>query len=253
MYDPARSTIIAVGDATHDRLSDLIEQAFGPWISGPDAAAVVPNLQTVAPPSSSRKLSLIHRPGAPQSELRIGHVAAARSSPDYHALVTLNMVLGGQFVSRLNLNLREGKGYTYGVRTSFDFRRGPGPFSLHTSVQSDATADAVGESLIELSQIRDERPVTADELELARSALTRGYPRGFETAGQVGRAAAQLALYDLPDDYFTRFVPTVRSLTRDDVTRAAARYIDPPRLLTVVVGDRDKVAPTLAKFGLVDE
>jgi predicted Zn-dependent peptidase len=253
MYDPARSTIIAVGDATHDRLSDLIEQAFGPWISGPDAAAVVPNLQTVAPPSSSRKLSLIHRPGAPQSELRIGHVAAARSSPDYHALVTLNMVLGGQFVSRLNLNLREGKGYTYGVRTSFDFRRGPGPFSLHTSVQSDATADAVGESLIELSQIRDERPVTADELELARSALTRGYPRGFETAGQVGRAAAQLALYDLPDDYFTRFVPTVRSLTRDDVTRAAARYIDPARLLTVVVGDRDKVAPTLAKFGLVDE
>jgi len=166
-------------------------------------------------------------------------VAVARTSPDYHALVTLNLVLGGQFVSRINTNLRERKGYTYGARTSFEFRRGRGPFALHASVQSDATADAVREALSELRAIRGERPVTAEELELGRAPLTRGYPRGFETAEQIGRAAAQLALYDLPDDYFTTFVPKVLALTPEDLTRAADMHIDPSRLLTVIVGDRD--------------
>jgi predicted Zn-dependent peptidase len=164
-------------------------------------------------------------------------VAAARSTTDYHALVALNLVLGGQFVSRINTNLRERKGYTYGARTSFEFRRGRGPFALHASVQSDATADAVREATLELRAIRDERPVTAEELELGRAPLTRGYPRGFETAEQIARAIAQIALYDLPDDYFTTFVPTVMALTPEDLTRAAATHIDPDKFVTVIVGD----------------
>ena len=184
---------------------------------------------------------IVPRAGAPQSELRIGHVAVARPSPDYHALVALNLVLGGQFVSRINSNLRERKGYTYGARTSFEFRRGRGPFSLQASVQADATADALREALGELRAIRGERPVTAEELELGRAPLTRGYPRGFETAEQIARAAAQLALYDLPDDYFTTFVPKVLALTPGDLTRAAAAHIDPSRFVGVIVGDRDKI------------
>jgi zinc protease len=250
VYDPARATVIAVGDASHERLADLVERAFGSWEPGLTSAARLDPDVFSAPPPVREKLALIHRPGAPQSELRIGHVGVARSSPDYHALLTANMVLGGQFVSRINLNLREDKGYTYGARTNFDFRRGPGPFALQASVQSDRTAEAVHESLSELRAIRGERPVTREELELGRAALTRGYPRGFETAEQTGRAAAQLALYDLPDDYFSTFVPRVLSLTEADVTSAAGRHIDPSRLLIVIVGDRDKVSAPLERLGL---
>ena len=197
---------------------------------------------------------MLHRPGAAQSELRIGHVAVSRSTPDYHALLVLNMVLGGQFVSRINMNLREDKGYTYGARTSFDFRRGPGPFVLHASVQSDATVDAVLEALSELRGIRGDRPVTRAELETGRAALTRGYPRNFETAEQISRGAAQLALYGLPDDYFSTFVPRVLAVDEAAVTRVAAKHIDPLRLLTVIVGDRDKILTSLKQeFGDVAE
>ncbi len=240
MYDPSRVTVIAVGNGTHDGLADAIDVAFGGWrveTSGRNHAdpAALP-----IPPGSA-ELLIAQRVGAPQSELRIGHVGVTRNSTDYHALVALNLVLGGQFVSRINTNLRERKGYTYGARTSFDFRRGRGPFALHASVQSDATADAVREALFELGAIRGERPVTSEELELGRAPLTRGYPRGFETADQIGRAIAQIALYDLPDDYFTTFVPKVLALTPEDLTRAAATHIDPSRFLTVIVGDRDKM------------
>jgi zinc protease len=245
-YRPSRVTVIAVGNALevghggHAALADSIEAAFGNWTCDTsDGIEVDPAEVPVA--AASSELVIVPRAGAPQSELRIGHVAVARTTPDYHALVALNLVLGGQFVSRINSNLRERKGYTYGARTSFEFRRGRGPFALQASLQADATADAVREALGELHAIRGERPVTAEELELGRAPLTRGYPRGFETAEQIARAAAQLALYDLPDDYFTTFVPRVLALTPEDLTRAAAAHIDPSRLVGVIVGDRDKI------------
>lgn len=248
VYHPARATVIAVGSGSHESLADAIEAAFGGWQPDTSAPAHVDPATLPIPPGST-ELAIVPRAGAPQSELRIGHVGVARSSTDYHALIALNLVLGGQFVSRINTNLRERKGYTYGARTSFEFRRGRGPFALHASVQSDATADAVREALAELRAIRDERPVTAAELELGRAPLTRGYPRGFETAEQIGRAIAQIALYDLPDDYFTTFVPTVLALTPQDLTRAAVTHIDPSRLLTVIVGDRNKMG-ALEELGL---
>ena len=236
MYDPARVTVIAVGDGSHEALADEIEAAFGGWRPDP-GTHVRPDPATLPIPIGANDVVVVPREDAPQSELRIGHVGAARSTSDYHALVALNLVLGGQFVSRINTNLRERKGYTYGARTSFEFRRGRGPFALHASVQSDATADAVREVLSELSDIRGPRPVTPEELELGRAPLTRGYPRGFETGEQIARAIAQIALYDLDDDYFTTFVPKVMALTPDDLTRAAAAHIDPERLTTVIVGD----------------
>lgn len=250
-YDASRATVIAVGDASHDQLASIIDSAFGRWQSRAAPGTPWPDAGAVTPPAApDTRLQLIHRTGAAQSELRIGHVSVSRSHPDYHALVVLNLVLGGQFVSRINMNLREDKGYTYGARTSFDFRRGPGPFVLQASVQSDATAAAVRESLEELGAIRSDRPVTRQELELGRAAVTRGYPRNFETADHVGRAAAQLALYDLPDDYFTTFVPKVLSLTEADITRAAAAHIHPDRLAAVIVGDRDAVGASLEELGM---
>jgi predicted Zn-dependent peptidase len=250
-YAPARATVIAVGDASHQELGDLVEAAFSSW--GPEPPHGNPGVSDPAasePPPPRERLVLVHRPGAAQSELRIGHVAVPRSTPDYHAIVAMNMVLGGQFVSRINMNLREHKGYTYGARTGFDFRRGPGPFALQVSVQSDVTADAIRESFSELRAIRDERPVTRHELELGRAALTRGYPRNFETADHMARAAAQLALYSLPDDYFSTFVPRMLALTEEDATAAAARHIDPERLVTVIVGDRDRLGTSLESLGL---
>jgi predicted Zn-dependent peptidase len=250
-FTPARTTVIAVGDAPHDVLTSAVNKAFGLWRTNVDGGPPDPSTYPAPAPPPSR-LAIVHRPAAAQSELRIGHVALSRSTPDYHAALVLNMVLGGQFVSRINMNLREDKGYTYGARTAFEFRRASGPFVLQASVQSETTVDAIREALGEIRAIRAERPVTAHELALGRAALTRGYPRNFETADQIARAAAQLALYDLPDDYFTRFVPTVLALREDEITRVAAAHLDPARLLTVIVGDREKIAPSLAALELGD-
>jgi zinc protease len=200
------------------------------------------------PPTAPSQLAVIDRPSAAQSELRIGHVAVPRSTPDYHALLLLNMVLGGQFVSRINMNLREDKGVTYGARTAFEFRRGPGPFQLQASVQTSATAVAIGEVLAEIADIGTTRPVSEPELALARAALTRGYPRNFETAEQIARSTAQLALYGLADDYFERFVPTVSSLDLDAIARVAAAHLHRDRLVALVVGDRAVIEPTLGQL-----
>jgi zinc protease len=251
-FSAARATVIAVGDGSHDALAAAAERAFEVWQTPADGEAPQ-DPETFTPPvPPANRLAIVHRPAAAQSELRIGHVALPRATPDYHAALVLNMVLGGQFVSRINMNLREDKGYTYGARTAFEFRRAPGPFVLQASVQSDVTADAVREALAEVRAIRTDRPVTREELELGRAALTRGYPRNFETADQIARAVAQLALYGLPDDYFTTFVPKMLALDEKTVTRAAEAHIDPSRLLTVIVGDREKLSPSLAALELGD-
>jgi zinc protease len=250
-FIPSQTTVIAVGDAAHEKMTAAVTRAFESWKAEPGEPIADPDA-FAAPAAPATRIALVHRPGAAQSELRIGHVALPRRTPDYHAAMVANMILGGQFVSRINMNLREDKGYTYGARTAFEFRRAPGPFVLHASVQSDATTDALREALGEIKAIRGERPVTRQELELGRASLTRGYPRNFETADQVARGAAQLALYDLPDDYFTTFVPKVLALTEDDVTAIAAKHIDPARLLTVVVGDREKLMTSLKALDLGD-
>ena len=161
-----------------------------------------------------------------------------------------NTILGGQFVSRINLNLREDKGLTYGARTAFEFRRLPGPFVLQGSVQTEGTGRAIEESIGEIAGIRGPRPATPDELALGIAALTRGYARSFETAEQIGRGILQLALYDLPDDYFAQFVPRIEQVTADEVSRVMTRHLDPARLTTLVVGDVDAIAAGLAGLGL---
>jgi zinc protease len=248
-YVPANATVIAAGDGSHESLAALVEGLFGEWTAG-SGRAVEDSAALTKPAAPSTRVALLHKAGAAQSELRIGHMSVARNDPEYLHLLVLNMVLGGQFVSRINMNLREDKGYTYGVRTGFEARRGPGPFLLQASVQSDATADAIRESIGEISAIRGDRPVTRAELETGRAALTRGYPRNFETAEQLARAAAQMALHDLPEDYYTTFVPRVLAIDEQAVTEAAARHLDPSRLLTVVVGDRERIGASLEGLAL---
>ena len=247
-YRPADATLIVVGDGTHADLADAAANAFGSWDgTRPRDPVIHASLERALelPPVAPSHLAVVDRAGAAQSELRIGHVAVARSTPDYPALLLLNMVLGGQFVSRINMNLREDKGFTYGARTTFDFRRGPGPFQLQASVQTGATAVAIQEVLREIGGIATSRPVSASEMALARAALTRGYPRNFETAEQIARSVAQLALYGLPDDYFERFVPTIAALELDALAGVAAAHLHPSRLVALIVGDRAVIDPTL--------
>jgi zinc protease len=245
MMRPGDATLIAVGDCAHDVICPQVAHAFARWDGAPTAI-----VEAAADLPSPARLNVVPRPGAPQSELRLGHVAVARNTPDYHALVAANMVLGGQFVSRINLNLRAARGITYGARTAFDFRRLPGPFALQVSVDTAATALAIAESLGEIAGIRGARPVNAPELALGVAALTRGYARNFETADQIARAVSQIALYDLPDDYFEQFVPRVQQVTPEDVTRVASRYLDPARMTALIVGDFDTIATDLAGLAL---
>jgi len=261
-YRPPSCTMVVVGSLGPVDVAHIAESAFGTWAGphmgsdrekkGSDPISSSAPVTSGLTPSSHPGVILVDRPGAAQTELRIGHVAVPRSTPDYHGLVLLNAILGGQFVSRINLNLREQKGYTYGAHTAFDFRRLAGAFVLQTSVQTDATADAVRKSVNEIAAIRGERPPTTQEIDFGRATLTRGYARHFETTGQVGRALAQLAMYDLPDDTFDRFVPGVRAVHADELTTAAERHLHPGELVVVAVGDRVKLESGLALLGLGD-
>ena len=248
---PSRAVLVVVGDSPAAEVEEAASAAFSAWHDVTSADERGAHGSVLADPASSeRRLLLVDRPGAAQSELRIGHVAVSRRTPDYHALLLLNLVLGGQFVSRLNMNLREHKGYTYGARSWFEFRLGRGPFQMSASVQTDMTAEAIREALGEVTAMRGDRPVTVAELETARAALTRGYPRNFETADQVARSVAQLALYDLPDDYFVTFVPRVQALGLGAIHDAAVRHLHPDRLVTLVVGDKARVEGTLGGLAL---
>lgn len=250
LFCPQGATLVIVGDRPEEELLDLAAREFEPWraIASPmtlDRAAAL-----AAPDPALTVLGVVHRPGSAQSELRIGHVCAPRSTPDYHTLLILNTVLGGDFVSRLNLNLREQKGYTYGIRTGFNLRRGLGPFVVQTSVGTDVTGPAIHEALAEIRAIAESRPATADEVAQAFAALSKGYPRGFETGGQVARSVAQLALHDLPDSYFAEFVPRLSQVTPEDVSAAARRYLASATMTTLIVGDLDKIHAALPSLGL---
>ena len=279
-FRPSRVTIAIAGPRSHDGLLRLVDEAFSGWSEastpvdmqaprGPEEVAFAevgsqgdltsqhplggsPGGRTVpaSKAASPIRLAIVPRDGAPQSELRIGHLSARRNTPDYPALLVMNAVLGGQFVSRINLKLREEKGYTYGARAGFDWRRGIAPFSLRASVHTASTADAISDCLAELDGIRGSRPPSDLEMSLAKASLTRGYPRGFETAEQVARSVVQLALFGLPDTYFEEFVPRVHAVEAADVIQAAERYVDPARAVTLVVGDYGAVAESLRPLGL---
>jgi predicted Zn-dependent peptidase len=251
LFTPEAATLIVVGDRSEEQLLDCAEAAFGRWPGSPAAATVNRDAALLPPPAAPEvRLAVVSRPGAAQSELRIGHACAPRATPDYHALLILNTILGGDFVSRLNSNLREEKGFTYGVRTAFNLRRGVGPFAVQTSVATDVTSAALHEAWKEIRDIAGARPATDQEVAQAFASVSKGYPRGFETAGQVARSVAQLALHGLPDSYFEEFVPKLAQVRAENVTAAARRYLDTAKMTTVIVGDLDKITASLPGLGL---
>ena len=245
-YQPGNATLIVVGDLTADSVVPQLEKAFGSWRAGTAAPhhATVPT----APQPTERQIVIVDMPGAEQSQVRIGWVGVPRSTPDYFPLQVLNTILGGSFTSRLNQNLRETHGYTYGASSRFDMRLSAGPFFAGAGIQTDKTSEALREFFNELTAIG--KPIPADELTKAKNYIAFGFPSNFETIGDFSAQIEQQLVYGLPDSYYADYVKNIQAVTADAVAKAATTYIQPQRFLVVVVGDRKVIEPGIRALNL---
>ena len=234
-FVPANVTVIVVGDVTPAAMMPRLEGAFGAWKGKPAAPPTLHPIRQIAGTS----LTLVDKPGAAQSVIMIGRVGAPRTTEDYYAIAVMNTILGGSFSSRLNQNLRENHGYTYGASSSFDFRPLAGPFIARASVQTAVTDKALGEFMNELRGILEEAP--GEEVARARNYLALGYPGDFQSVGQIAAQLEEQVIYNLPDDYFNKYIGRVLAVTKEQVRRAAQKYIVPDTLAFIVVGDRKEI------------
>ncbi|HLA14894.1 MAG TPA: pitrilysin family protein [Gemmatimonadaceae bacterium] len=236
-------TVILAGDIDRDRARTLVEPAFSGLVNGsPPARALI-----AAPRSCARNVHVVSKGEAPQSELRVGHIGLPRTHPDFFPTMVMNAVLGGLFGSRINLNLREAHGYTYGASSYYDWRRGPGPFAVATAVASDVTALALREIFLEIDRIRHEE-ISAEELSLATSYLEGVFPIRYETTSAVATALANLVVHALPRDYYDSYRANIRAVTAEAVLEAARKHLHPDELQTVVVGDPTLIREPLARL-----
>jgi zinc protease len=236
LYRPGNAQLLVVGDITPSEARALIEPRFGAW-----ASAEVPAAPVAEPaPAGKRTFYLVDKPGAAQSVIQIGHVGVPRSTPDYFALRVLNTILGGSFTSRLNQNLRETHGYTYGARSSYDMYRLAGPFRAGASVVTAKTDSSLIEFFKELRAIRDVR-VPQIELDKAKAYIALGLPQEFETTQGATAMYLDLLANDLPLDYYSGFIAKLNAVTADDVQRVARSRMDPDHFAIVVVGDRQTI------------
>jgi predicted Zn-dependent peptidase len=245
-FRPENGTLLAVGDITADQVMPQLEKNFGGWKASGGAAAAVKLPPT--PPATARQLYLVDKPGAPQSQIRIGWVGVPRSTPDYFPLRVMNTVLGESFTSRLNNNLREQHGYTYGANSTFDMRASAGPFYSAAGVQTDKTSESLKEFFNELNGIL--KPVPTEELARAKNYIALRYPGSFETTTDISRRLEDALVYHLPDDYFSSYVQKIQAVTAADVQRVAQKYITPDKFAVVVVGDASTIEPGIKALNL---
>jgi len=245
-YRPENATLLVVGDVTPASIMPALEKAFGAWKA--DGMAPMVAAVPIAPQLDARKVYIVDKPDAPQSQVRIGWVGVSRSTADYAGLEVLNTILGGSFTSRLNQNLREEHGYSYGASSAFDMRLSAGPFLAAAGVQSDKTGPAVQEFFNELNNIA--KPIPEDELKKAKNYVALGFPGEFETTGDLARKLEDLVVYNLPEDTYAKFVGAVSGLTAADLQRLAARYIQPDKMAVVVVGDRKSIEGPIRQLNL---
>ncbi len=244
-YRPHATALMIVGDIEVDGALRLASTHFGNWTgSAPSLGEPVTAQRHLEP-----RVHIINKPAAPQSEVRVGHVAIPRLHDDYFPVVVMNAILGGLFSSRLNLNLREKHAYTYGAHSAFDWRRAASPFEISTAVETAVTIDALREIVHEFNRIR-EAPVTCTELSLAIDYLVGVFPVRFETTAEVAGGLANLEIFRLPVDYFDTYRDRVAAVTAEDVHRVARAHLDPSRLQVVVVGDAASVRGPIAELGL---
>jgi predicted Zn-dependent peptidase len=235
-YRPNNATLVVVGDVTADDVERRARTLFGRW-----ARRAVPDTRypQLASTSGAPTIFLVDKPGAPQSSIRIGNIGVARSTSDYFALQVMNTILGGSFTSRLNQNLREKRGYTYGAGSGFSMRRQAGPFSARAEVTGTKTDSSLVQFLSELRSIRD--TVSTAELTRAKRYLQLALPSDFETTTDIAFQLVPVVLYGLPADYYATYVQQIENVTQADVQRVARQYVDPSRMSIVIVGDRASI------------
>ncbi len=244
-YRPEASTLIVVGDVRGAELLPRLETALAGWQHGVHSADDLPPV----PPPDKRKVFLVDKPGASQSEIRIGRPGLPRSTPDYFPLIVMNRILGGQFSSRINLNLRERNGYTYGAGSYFRFARKEGPFVVSGGFISAKTDRAIAELITEISQVHAEG-LTVEEIEFSKKGISGSFALTFETPMQIATALQSIALYGLPDNYYNEYVKNVGQVTREDVKRVARLYLDVSAMAVVVVGDVKEIRPGIEQLNL---
>lgn len=244
-YSTGSTTVVVAGATSVAAARAFVSKAFGSWPTGVGSSRTL----HASPRTTVRKVNIVNKPEAPQSELRVGHVGLPRKHPDFFSTLVMNAVLGGLFGSRINLNLREVHGYTYGASSYYDWRRGPGPFVVSTAVQSDVTAPALREIFAEIDRIRLEK-ITQEELSLARDYLDGVFPIRYETTTAIASALANLVIYGLGPDYYDTYRTCVREISVDDVLHAAKLHLHPDRLQTVIVGDAAGIKDPVAQLKL---
>ncbi len=243
-YRPNNAALIVVGNTDAKQIMPKLETAFAGWKSGDVPKIAVPGSTS----TTNKGIFIVDKPGAAQSVVSIGQVGVARDNPDYFPLLVMNSILGGQFSARVNMNLREDKGYTYGARTGWNFRRGAGPFEASADVQTAVTKESVVEFMKELNGIRGAIPVTAEELEYNKQSIIRRYPQGFETVGAISAQLSNLVIYGLNDSYFNEYIAKINAVTLGDVNRVANKYLTPDQMAILIVGDRSVIEPKLREI-----
>ena len=246
-FIPNNSFIVAVGDVTPDKMKELVGKYFENWKEGKIKQSRFPEIGEV----EQTKIQVVDRPGAVQSSIMIGHVGLERKNPDFIPVSVMNTLLGGYFGSRLNLNIREDKGYTYGARSGFDMRLFRGPFSAGAEVRNAVTDSAIVEFLKEIKRMCDE-PVGREELNGVKSYLTGMFPIQIETPGQVAARIVSIELYGLGKTYYNTYNSKVNAVTSDDIMRVAKKYLHPDKMVIVAAGKADLLKDTLKKFGTVE-
>jgi zinc protease len=242
---PNAAALLFVGDIDAPTATTLADRYFGDW----PAAQPTTSEFEVIPGVETSTIFVVDRPGAVQSEIRIGDVGVARDHEDYFPLIVMNTLLGGAFTSRLNMNLREKHGFTYGARSGFAFRRRPGPFLVQTAVATEVTARAVEEAYREMATLRDDG-ATDQEVADTRDYLRGIMPLELQTTDQLASRLADQVIFHLPDNYFQEYRDRIAAVTPADVQRVARSHLRIDRLAIIVVGDANTIAEPLQKLGL---
>ncbi|MDP4172867.1 MAG: pitrilysin family protein [Bacteroidota bacterium] len=237
------TTLIVVGNYEREPLLEKLNQYLKDW-----HRYTPPVFDMPATIQKGSTIYFINKENASQTELRIGHVSSGRNAEDFFAKSVMNNILGGQFSSRININLREDKGYTYGANSSFSYNRTGGYFGVGTAVKSENTGSSVVEIIKELKGIQDY--ITTKELRFAKSSIIRKYPSLFETYGQIGRSLANKVIHSLSDDYYNRYIDNIKAVTLDDVYAAARNNIFPEKLIILAVGERDLLLGQLESLAI---
>lgn len=240
-YSPNGAALIVVGDISRNELEMLLNESIALWKNNN-----TPNYKGYNLEQSQRKIILIDKAEAAQSEIRVGHISEARNSNNFYARTIMNSILGGQFSSRINLNLRENKGYTYGANSNYHYLRLGSSFAVSTSVKSENTSASLTEIIFELKNIKTS--ITSDEIDFSKSYLIRRYPSLFETYSQIASNISLLHIFELEKDYFSNYINNISNVTPNEIEDCAKESIRLESLVIVVVGNQKEIGDQLNKF-----